>query len=66
MRSCNQGPEECSIWDIRVQDESLRLQGEGQGSLPGGGDEDRDCQGWEDLRTSSECNYAGERYKSPK
>ena len=26
MRSCNQGPEECSIWDIRVQDESLRLQ----------------------------------------
>lgn len=26
MRSCSQGPEECSTWDIRVQDESLRLQ----------------------------------------
>lgn len=48
------------------QDESLRLQSEGPGRLPGGGGEDRDCQGWEDLRTSSESNYAGERYKSPK
>ena len=24
-----------------------------------------DCQGWEDLRTSSECNYARERFKFP-
>lgn len=45
MRSCSQGPEECSTWDIRVQDESLRLQGEGQGRLPGGGGEDRDFKG---------------------